>query len=313
MPVGVLEDYYAILGVPETATEEEIKKAYRKLALQYHPDRNPGDKEAEEKFKKINEAYSVLSDPEKRREYDALRKNPFGFSGATGGAGGPRWFYQDPQGGFHFRFEGSPGWNISLDDLLRDLFGAGFGGFEETLGDMGRRARRRPGRDVHVEIRIPFRMALEGGPTVVRLPSGESVRITIPRGARDGMRVRYRGRGPMGPDGVPGDLYVTFHVEPDPHFRREGDDLHTEVRINAVQAMLGTSVTISDPYGQSVRLRLPPGTQPGTVLRVRGHGVQTDRGRGDLYVTVRVEVPRTLSEAQREELRRWAQRAGIKL
>ncbi|MCS7081829.1 MAG: J domain-containing protein [Bacteroidetes bacterium] len=309
MPANVLEDYYAILGVPETATEEDIKRAYRKLALRYHPDRNPGNKEAEERFKKITEAYSVLSDPEKRREYDALRKNPFGF--AAGASGGPRWFYQDPQGTFHFRFEGGP--HISFDDLLRDLFGAGFGGFEEVLGGAGRRPRGRAARDVHVEVSIPFRTALEGGPTVVRLPSGDSVRIMIPRGARDGMRVRYRGRGLVGPDGVPGDLYVTFRIEPEARFRREGDDLYTEVRINAVQAMLGTTVTVEDPYGRAVRLKLAPGTQPGTLLRVRGHGVQTDRAQGDLYVTVRVEVPRALSEAQREELRRWAQRAGLPL
>ena len=309
-----LKDYYEILGVPETATEEEIKKAYRKLAREWHPDRNPNKAEAEERFKEIQEAYSVLSDPEKRRQYDMLRKNPFGAFGGFGPGDGSR-FYRTPEGTFiHFETGGN------LDDLLSgqlgfgglgDLFSRFFGGFGRTETRQDPFSRRQRPRDVEVRVRLPFEQALRGGRTDITLPDGQKVRINVPKGVRPGFKIRLKDGGPS-IAGVPqSNVYIIFDIEPHPRFRREGDDLYTTLTLNPLEAMLGTTRELVDAYGRYLKLRIPPGTQSGERLRIRGHGVETDTSKGDLYVEVHVEIPRNLSAEQQRILREAAQKAGL--
>lgn len=303
----MLKDYYEILGVPETATEEEIKKAYRKLAREWHPDRNPNKAQAEERFKEIQEAYSVLSDPEKRRQYDMLRKNPFNAFGGFSPGNGSR-FYQTPEGTFvHFETSGN------LEDLLGgglgDLFSRFFGGFGRTGQDPFSRTRHP--RDVEVRVRLPFEQALRGGKTDITLPDGQKVRINVPKGVRSGFKIRLKNGGPTIAGVSKGNVYIIFDVEPHPRFRREGDDLYTTLTINPLEAMLGTTRELVDAYGRYLKLRIPPGTQPGERLRIRGHGVETDTTKGDLYVEIHVEIPRNLSVEQQRLLREAAQKAGL--
>ncbi|WP_456424950.1 DnaJ C-terminal domain-containing protein [Rhodocaloribacter sp.] len=312
-----VKDYYAVLGVAEDASDEEIKRAYRKLARRYHPDRNPNDHEAEERFKEIQEAYEVLGDEVRRREYDRLRKAPFAgrafgeepfagpFGRTPGGFGFERGF-----GGSPFDF-GEPEFGEPGFGGVHDLFSRFFGG-EEPFAETRRRRRARPGRDVRAVVRLTFEEALRGGTQQLRLPGGETVRVTVPEGVSSGTTIRLRGRGERGAGGARGDLYVTFEVEPHPRFHREGDDLYTRETISAVEAMLGTERRIRDVYGQAVRVKIPAGTQPGHILRLRGQGVRTAHGRGDLYVEIEVEVPNHLSEKAREELRRWAKKHGVR-
>lgn len=332
-----VKDYYRVLGVSEDASADEIKKAYRKLARQYHPDRNPDAPDAEERFKEIQQAYDVLGDPQRRAEYDRQRRDPFaggGFEGFSGaGREGSARYYRAPDGTY-VRVETS-GSGPDADYIFGDE--DGFGGigdiFSRFFGERGRprsepfgdpfaqrdpfaRSRRQrraasPGRDVEATLRLRFDEALEGGPREITLPGGENVRIDVPRGVRPGFKIRLRGRGQAGTDGQRGDLYITFEVEEHLRFRREGDDLHVTERINAVEAMLGTSHRIENAYGKNVRLKIPPGTQPGTVLRLRGQGVQTETGKGDLLVHIEVEVPRALDAEAQEALRSWAEAHGL--
>ncbi len=313
-------DHYATLGVAEDASAKEIKKAYRQLAQQYHPDRNAGDAAAEERFKEIQAAYDIVGDETKRKAYDRARRDPFGgqYEGTSfgGEAGGGGRFYRAPDGtyvrvdatgagpGFEedaFTFGGGGGLGRIFD---QDFGGAGGGGAAEP--------RYRGGRDVESTVRLSFEDALEGGKREFRTPSGETVRITVPKGVRDGFKIKLAGRGEPAPGGrgAPGDLYVTFHVTPDARFTREGDDLVTHETVSAIDAMVGTLREVRTAYGKTVRLRIKPGTQPGTRLRVKGQGIETDKGRGDLYVVVDVTVP-TLAEDAAESLRQWAEERGV--
>ena len=329
------KDYYGVLGLSEDASADEIKKAYRKLARAYHPDRNPDKLEAEERFKEVQEAYDVLGDPQRRAEYDRQRRDPFagssfgGFSGA--GREGSARFYRAPDGTY-VRVETSgsgpdAGYIFGDEDGfggIGDIFGRFFGergrrqgdSFSDAFGQSEPFAQRRrqvasPGRAVEATLRLGFDEALHGGKREITLPQGESVRLDVPRGVRPGFKIRLRGRGQADADGRRGDLYITFEVEEHPHFRREGDDLHVVERISAVEAMLGTTCRIENAYGKKVRLKIPPGTQPGEVLRLCGQGVQTDKGKGDLFVQIDVEVPRSLSEEAQEALRDWAKAHGL--
>lgn len=288
--MAAVKDYYKILGVEEDATTPAIKKAYRDLARKFHPDRNPGDTSAEERFKEIQEANDTLSDPQKRKEYDQRRKNPFGAGGGFDTGAGSR-FYETPDGTF-VRFETSD-----------DGGGDPFGGFSDLFGRVfngGRTASR--GRDINTVITLSFEEALKGGRHEVVLPSGEHVRINVPRGVHDGFRIRLRGRGQSGPTGR-GDLYVTFHVESSGRFERRGRDIHLVETVDAFEAMLGTTRELQNAYGSKIKLTIPPGTQPGEKLRVREQGVETTDGKGDLYVEVRVTVPKNLTAAQKRRLR----------
>ncbi len=311
------DDLYDILGVDEDASKQDIKKAYRDLARKHHPDRNPDDPDAEERFKRIQKAYSILSDEEKRQQYDARRQFGGGVGGmngggrgswSRGGAGGPEIHFE--QRGFDDAFGGQGG--------LGDIFESFFGGRGRGSGDpfaqqrtSGRQQshRQRGGQDVETKLRLSFDEALQGGRKQVELPTGESIRLRIPTGVRNGYKIRLKGRGQPGPTGTRGDLYVTFEVGDHPRFRRKGDDIHLTETIGAFEAMLGTERRIPTPYGQRIKLTIPAGTQPGEKLRLKGQGVKTDDGQGDLYVKIDVTIPSDLTEEQRETLRTVAEAA----
>ena len=314
-------DYYATLGVDEDASAKEIKKAYRRLAQQYHPDRNAGDAAAEERFKEVQEAYDTLGDETKRKTYDRARRDPFGgrfegnpFEGFAGGApGGGGRYYRAPDGTYVRVDATGAGPGASADDFV---FGGGGGLgsiFDQFFGGAGgAETRARGGRDVEAALRLSFEEALEGGPREFQTPAGEAVRITVPEGVRDGFKIKLAGRGEPAPNGrgEPGDLFVTFRVTPDARFRRDGDDLVTTETVTAVEALLGTTREVRTAYGQTVRLKIKPGTQPGARLRIQGQGVRTGRGRGDLYVEVEVSVD-VLSPEARDGLRQWAEAHGL--
>ena len=280
-----MRDYYEILGVNRGATPEEIKKAYRKLAVQYHPDKNPGDKVAEEKFKEASNAYSVLSDPEKRHVYDAR-----GHAGIDG-----------------MGFEGYR----TMDDIfanlnLDDIFGRGsFGGFGDAFGDaFGPRRTTAPtrGRDIRMNLSIPFADAVLGAKKEVNV-QGKRITLTIPPGIQDEKTLRIRGYGESLGVGTSGDLLVTVSVQSHPALTREGADLLTDATISITTAALGGSIRVQTLTGD-VDLKVPPGAQPGQQLRLRGRGATDASGRkGDLRVRLVVEVPKSLSRKQRSLLK----------
>ena len=305
------KDYYDILGVSEEAGAKEIKRSYRKLAQKYHPDRNPDNPAAEDRFKEVQEAYSVLSDDEKRKQYDAMRHSP--FAGAGGGFGGGNgWSAQRGPGGgtrVHFDMGEGAGDAGGFSDIFSSIFGGG--GSARTRDPFTRSRQQQRGRDVETQLRLSFDEALQGGRREVQLPDGGTVRIKIPKGVRSGFKIRLRGRGQPGPGDQHGDLYVTFQVGSHPRFRREGNDLRLTERISAFQAMLGTSRRIENAYGKRIKLTIPAGTQPGETFRLRGQGVETKEGAGDLYVKVEVTIPEHLTRAQREEIQRAGEHTGL--
>lgn len=299
-------DLYEILGVSRTADTEEIKKKFKKLARQLHPDVNPGDKESERRFKEVSAAHAVLSDPEKRKLYDefgdialqtgfdakkareyreAVRSGVF-----TGGGGGARGFPGGFGGGGFQDFdwtEAAGGGGVNFEDLFSDLFGA--------RGGRGRRQRGpSPGEDIEAELEIDFMTAVRGGSTRITLERGagrETVDVNVPPGVRDGQRLRLAGLGAPGDrGGPPGDLYVRIHVRPHPFFERKGDDLHVDVPITVPEAISGATIKFPTPGGE-VSLKVPPMTQTGRRFRLRGMGVATRSGKGDLYARVLVNVP----------------------
>lgn len=314
-------DYYAVLGVSEDASAKEIKKAYRALARELHPDRNPDDPAAEARFKEVQQANAVLGDAAKRKAYDASRRNPFagagGFEGFGSPPGGGR-VYRAPDGTYVRVDASGAGPGQRGEDEYAFGSGGGLGSiFEQFFGGQGGPGTSGPspardGRDVESRLRLTFEDALAGGPHEVTIPSGQTVRLTVPKGAHDGLKIRLRGKGEPSPDGrgTPGDLYITFQVTPDARFRRDGDDLVATETVSAVEAMLGTLREVRTAAGKTVRLRIAPGTQPGTRLRLKGQGVETDTKTGDLYVEIAVDVP-TLSEAARESLKAWADAEGV--
>jgi molecular chaperone DnaJ len=289
------KDYYEILGVERGASEKEITAAYRRLAKKHHPDNNPGDAAAEARFKEISEANAVLSDPEQRRQYDQAREM---FSRGT--------FVGDPGGGAQY---------VRIDDLgdLGDLFGGGlFGGLGDLFGAGGHRARSRSrrGGDVEAEVSLSFHEAVQGTTRslAVQGPDGRrQVTVKIPAGVDDGARIRLRGQGQPGSQGGPaGDLYVRVHAGSHPLFARSGRDLKVRVPISYTEAALGADVAVPTLEGK-VTVRVPPGTSSGRTLRVKGKGVASTKGTGDLLVTVEVSVPEQLSPEARsllEQLRR---------
>jgi len=317
------KDYYKILGVSRDATEEEIKRAYRKLARQYHPDVNPGDKAAEEKFKEINEAYEVLSDPEKRRKYDQFgahweqyqrmggRPEDFDWSQWVSGPGGQRVYTRTvtPEE-FEEFFEQTFG-RSGFSDFFEMLFG-GMGrrrtsGFEEPFFDFGETFRARPhrGRDIEQPVQITLEEAFHGTTRIVQR-NGRRIEVKIPRGVRTGSRVRVAGEGAPGTGGgAPGDLYLRIEVVPHPVFQREGDDLKVTVPVDLYTALLGGEVQVPT-LERPVMLTIPPETSNGKVFRLRGLGMPNLRNpdrRGDLYATVEVRLPKNLSEEEKRLFR----------
>lgn len=302
------KNYYKILGVDEKASQEDIKKSYRALARKYHPDRNPDQADAEERFKAIQEAYDVLSDPKRRKEYNQFRKDPFApYQSANGDQ-----FYRAPDGTF-VRRERS---RQSNDP--EDLFGlgdtGGFSGFINRIfgsepepkktGEKGR--SRRSSLDMETRVRLSFMQSLQGGKTELTLPHGEVIRIKIPRGVRPGFKIKLKGRGNVGAT-TTGDLYVTFEVEPHTYYRRRGYDLHITCSINPLEAMVGISRNVINAYGNRIKVKIPPGTQHGAKLRLKGQGVETSKKTGDLYVEIEIRTPENLTAQQLEILKKAGQ------
>jgi curved DNA-binding protein len=309
-------DYYETLGVSKTASEDEIKSAFRKLARKHHPDVAKDKKAAEEKFKQINEAYEVLSDPEKRRKYDQLGENwnqPGGFQPPPqwggGQPGGFRWGSGE-NGGVEFEFGGT-----GFSDFFETFFGGGrgrsaFGGF----GQRGATAER--GSDVEADIMVTLEEALHGSTRQVSLRRAgskktETYQVKIPRGVREGQRIRLAGQGEAGErGGKSGDLFLRVRLARHPDFSIEGNDLVHEVKIAPWQAALGDQLIVPTLEG-SARLKLPPGTQGGQRFRLRERGLPGVSGqRGDLYVAVQISVPKKLSEREREIWNQLAQLHG---
>lgn len=287
------KDFYATLGVSKDASDADVKKAYRKLARTHHPDQNPGDAAAEKKFKEISEAYSVLSDPQQRQEYDAIRAMGGGarFT-APGGAGG---------GGFEDLFGdvfgGARGAQGGPD--LSDLFGAFTGGGAGGFGAPGGFGQPRPskGADRTATTSISFRGAVKGTTVSLRAADGETVDVKIPAGIRDGQKVRARGKGSPGTAGR-GDLIVTVEVKEHPFFRREGENLRITVPVTFAEAALGATVEVPTLEGP-VKMKVPAGSPSGKVLRLKGRGVASSKATGDLLVELQVAVPAQLDDAAR--------------
>lgn len=282
-------DYYKILGVNRNASAEDIKKAYRKLARKLHPDLNPNDKEAHRRFQELNEANEVLSDPEKRARYDKYGENwKHGEEHEKA-----QQQYQQQRGGQQWSSE---------DDDFSDFFHSMFGsGFSQRAGSSGRRYRFK-GADYQAELHLTLRQATQTHQQTLSV-HGKNVRITIPAGVADGQKIKLAGYGQPGAEGSPsGDLYITFIIEEDPHFKRLGDDLHTETAIDLYTAVLGGQVMIDTLDGQ-VKMTIKPGTQPGSKLRLKSKGFpvyKKDGNFGDLYVTLKVQLPEHLSQKEKE-------------
>jgi len=378
------KDYYKVLGVSKTASNKEIRDAYRKLAKKYHPDRNPNDKSAEEKFKSVQEAYDVLGDETKRKQYDQMRDGAFfgGFGGGFG-PGGQGGFRPHPgAGGQQFRYEDLSGFG-DLGDLFSSIFG--FGGMGRGAGGpqagFGTHFGPMRGEDIHAEIEIPFEQAISGGKTTFQIAREEecsrcggtgtepgsgtqtcptcngrgsvatsqgafsisrpcpaclgrgvtggrpcsacggqgvaahtrSIAVKIPAGVGNGSKIRIAGQGQKGSQGGPaGDLILTVRVREHAKFRREGSTIYSDVTVNLAQAVLGANVKVETIDGP-VNLRIPPGTQPGRKLRLKGKGVKKvhGNGRGDHIVQVDVRIPESLGDAEREAFIKFADTAKL--
>jgi len=303
------KDYYKVLNVPRTATQDEIKKAYRKLARQYHPDNNPGNKQAEAKFKEANEANEVLSDPQQRQKYDTL---------------GSQWSaYQ--QSGQPGGFDWSQWTTAAQGADFNDLFGAGGSGgfsdfFTQIFGNMARNSAPRRGSSVHSSQNIPrqglpqrgrdyeqpVNISLRDaytGTTLTLQKDGQKIEVKVPAGVRTGAHVRVAGQGERGFEGAPaGDLHLVVTVQPDPHFERDGDDLKTEAHVDLYTMLLGGEATVKT-LGGNVSLKIPPETQPGRVFRLRGQGMphlQEANQHGDLLVKAQAKLPHHLSAEEKK-------------
>lgn len=369
------KDFYQVLGVSDSATQAEIKKVYRKLAKQHHPDANPNNPSAAERFKEISEAHSTLSDPEKRKQYDQMRRygafDGMPRSGAGAGAGGRRAGGAGGMGGEDMGAQGFEFGDLGgLGDIFSSMFGRGRrGGAEEADGDT-----------LEAVVEVPFRVAMLGGEIPVTLPvtetcptckgSGGTPRATfstcpecqgqgtisfgqgsfavsrpcpqcrgrgkipsekcptcrgagevrterrivipVPPGVENGTRIRLRGQGqPSRPGGPSGDLIITFQVQQDRFFRREGLDIVADVPINLAQATLGTRLRVRTLDGKKVLLRIPPGTQPGRKFRIKGQGIEKNGRRGDQLVGIQVTVPDELSPEQQDLMKKFADAAKL--
>lgn len=287
-------DYYKILGVDNTASDEEIKKAYRKLARKFHPDLNPADAEAHKKFQQINEANEVLSDPEKRSKYDRYGKD---WKHAGQFEEARRQQRHDGSGG-----DGAQGFGDFDPTDFSEFFTAMFGGGH-------RKSQSFRGRDLRAELQLSLRDAAATHQQTLTV-NGKAVRITIPAGVEDDQQIRLKGYGAPGANGgPPGDLYITFRIAPDPLFRRDGADLHAMADIDLYTAVLGGETTV-DTLNGKVKLKVAPGTQPGTKVRIRGKGfpVYKKQGEhGDLFVSYRVTIPMHLSEKEKSLFTELAQ------
>jgi DnaJ-class molecular chaperone with C-terminal Zn finger domain len=329
------KDYYSVLGVNKKASDKEIKTAFQKLARKYHPDVNPGDAGAEERFKEVSEAYEVLSDPEKRKKYDQFGDQWKAFSqqggGFPGGAG---------PGGFRVDFGGNPGQFADLNDLFAtlfadDVFGRGGGGRGGRMGGdpfagmRGGAPTPARGQDVEASLQVTLEEAYHGATRSLSLqvPSGRydldrggtnattrRVEVKVPAGVADGQKIRLSGQGGEGPGGR-GDLYLVVKIAPHPAFERKGDDLYVDVPVPYTDAALGGEAKVPTLKGSRLSMRIPAGTQSGQAFRLSGQGMPRLRGGGfgDLYARAKITVPKALSDRERElleELARLRRRAA---
>jgi curved DNA-binding protein len=295
-------DYYQILGVPRSASADEIRSAYRKLALKYHPDRNPGDKQAEEKFKEMNEAYQVLSDPQKRTRYDQLGSAYSNYQRSGGQPGGFDWGQWQTGGA-------NSGQQVNFDDLFgggaggggfSDFFSAIFGGMGGMSGLSGNQTRSRRAPQYEQPVSISLQEAYEGTPRLLET-GGRRVQVKIPAGAKTGTRVRVAGGAPDGSD-----LFLKVEVQDDQRFERDGTDLYAPVSVDVFTAMLGGEVEVPTMNGR-VKLTIPAGTQPDQKIRIAGRGMpqlKNPQEKGDLFVQVKVRVPKKLSAEQQSLLQK---------
>ncbi|MFC0582992.1 DnaJ C-terminal domain-containing protein [Micrococcoides hystricis] len=293
------KDFYQVLGVSKDATDADIKKAYRKLARKYHPDTNAGDAAAEKKFKDITEANSVLSDPEQRKEYDAIRAMGSGARFTAGGAGASNAGFEDLFGDM---FGGGGGRNYSYSTQggpdLSDLFGqfGGGGGFGGSPfgGGYGQPTK---GADRTAATTISFGGSIKGTTVKFRVPqSGETIDVRIPAGIRDGQKVRVAGKGEPGQAG-PGDLLVTVNVREHKLFKRDGDNIRITVPVSFDEAALGAQIQVPTLDGGTVTMKVPAGSNSGRTLRLKGRGVSTKKRTGDLLVSLEIKVPQNLNDA----------------
>lgn len=291
------KDFYKILGVSKDVSEAELKKVYRKLARTYHPDSNPGDKDAERRFKEISEAYSVLSDSSQRAEYDQIRAMA---------AGGPRFTAGGGAGGFEDIFGGMFGQGMPRQGA------GGFGNLFEGLfdqgmpGGYGRYREPTKGQDVQARITLDLATAVEGTTVTVETGTGSKLTAKVPAGVKDGQKVRVRGKGRPSPDGGrPGDVIITVGVPKHPVFSREDDNLRVVVPVTFAEAALGATIEVPTLSGDVVKVKVPPATQSGQVLRVRGRGISAGSALGDLLVEIRVAVPTHLPKNAKAHLEKF--------
>jgi curved DNA-binding protein len=301
-------DYYEVLGVKKDCSAQDIKKAYRKLAMKYHPDRNKGDKEAEEKFKKISEAYAVLSDDEKRKQYDT-----FGASGFQ-----QRYSQEDIFRGF------------DLGDILKEFGLGGMGGgfrassgqgspfetfFFQSGGPGGPHTyQQQPvrGSDLNYELAVSLHDILHGSDKTISLRKDgktENVNVKVPKGIKAGQKLRLAGKGSPSPHGgPPGDLFLIIKEQPHPVFTREGNDLVAEQKIPFTQACLGSEISVKSLDDREIKVKVPAGIQPQAKLRIKGHGLPSGPkgGRGDIYVKILVDIPKKLSKEQKKLIQELA-------
>ncbi|MDB5734191.1 MAG: hypothetical protein JWN16_828 [Alphaproteobacteria bacterium] len=299
-----MEDPYKILGVPKSATEAEIKKAFRGLAKKHHPDKHQGDAAAQKKFQEISGAYDILGDKDKRAQFDAgaigADGNPKGFDprqgfrqgNPFGGGGSP--FGGGNAGGFKFSFDDEPGQAAGFEDIFSDLMGGRRGG--------ARQARAQKGEDFTAAVTVSFEEAVNGGTRRVVLQNGEQIDVKIPAGVKDGQTIRVKGRGGAGRSGAPnGDILLTVSVAVHPFMVREGDNIRMDLPVSLKEAVLGGKVPVPTLTG-AVSLSVPPGSNTGTTLRLKGKGVG---GTGDLYVRLVVSLPPEPDESLKTFLEGW--------
>ena len=334
--MSIKKDYYEVLGINKNADDKAIKKAYRKLAKKYHPDINPGDANAEAKFKEVTEAYEILSNPEKRKLYDQFGHAAFdgtggAQSGAYGNAGGFEGFNGfngfNGAGGFHggtyrtkngngyqeFHFEGG-----DMGDIFENFFGGGFkksgfqNDFRQTGGFGNQQHYQTKGSDIHAEINVSFDAAAFGKKETIHLKDDQgkiqALEVNIPAGIETGQSIRLKGKGSPGyQGGSAGDLLLKITVKEKPGFKREGQNLYNTVSIPFITAVLGGDVTVQTIYG-NVRCNIKPGTQSGSKLRLRGKGIVSMKNSsvyGDQYTTVEVQVPKNLTPRAKQKLREF--------
>lgn len=294
------KDFYKTLGVSKDVSEAELKKVYRKLARQYHPDSNAGDAKAEAKFKEISEAYSVLSDATQRQEYDQVRAMGSGARFTAPGAGGG---YDNMSGMF------GGGQQADFGDLFGSMFGGGGSRFGQSSGGFRGFGGPTKGQDIVSGVTVDFFEAIHGDTMSLSAPSG-TVKVKIPAGTVDGQKIRIRGKGYASQDGgASGDIVLTVTVGKHPIFERDGDNVRVNVPVTFVEAALGATIEVPTLEGEPVKLKVAPGTPSGRILRVKGRGVKTAKAQGDLLAVVQIAVPSHLDAKAKEALEAFAEAA----